>query len=535
MNTTPVLVVGAGPVGLTTALALSSYGVACTVVEATPRHVCEGSRSICVQKHTLELAERIGAGRTMADEGVSWKLGRTYYGNTELFQIRLGETAPGRFPPFVNLPQWRVEEILLAAVEPKPEIDLRWSHRLDALEQDPDGVTAHIAGPSRPVALRAAYVVGCDGGQSRVRDLVGVDFPGATHPDRFLIADIRADLPFPNERRFYFDPPFNPGRQVLVHPQPDRVWRIDWQVPATVDVEEERRSGRLDDRIRAVIGEAPYEIVWVSQYTFAQRLASRFRAGRVFLAGDAAHLMSVFGARGMNSGMQDACNLAWKLWLVAQDRTPDALLDSYEAERRAAARENLRVTEATMRFMVPPTRAHRALRNVVLRGSLHARWLRRFVNSGKLSEPFVYRHSPIVQPVPDGQADLGALPGAVAPDATAAGPGGTRVRVLDLIGPHVTALYLARDGAAAQAFAAETGSTISSVPTRVVTVAPAGRPGPDRLIDDRGEIARVYGPPTGRLYVLRPDTHVAARVESATGDAVAPLVERATGGQGFRQ
>lgn len=528
-DVTPVLIVGAGPVGLTAALALASYGVAGTVVEAEPRHVCEGSRSICVQKHTMELAERIGAGRAMAEEGVSWTLGRTYYRDVELFQTRLGDTAPGRYPPFVNLPQWRVEEILLDAVEQRPEVAVRWSHRLEGLEQDAAGVTAHVTGPDGPRTLRAAYLVGCDGGHSRVRELVGIDFPGAAFRDRFLIADIRADLPFPRERRFFFDPPHNPGRQVLVHPQPDRVWRIDWQVPPSVDVEEERRTGRIHDRIRAVVGDVPYEIVWLSQYTFSQRLAGRFRAGRVFLAGDAAHLMSVFGARGMNSGMQDACNLAWKLWLVCQHGAPDALLDSYEAERRPAAQENLRVTGDTMRFMVPPTRVHRVLRNLVLRGSLRLPRLRRHVNSGKLSQPFVYTDSPIVQPPADGEDTKGARVGAVAPDATAAGPGGTRLRILDLVGPHLTALYLAPDPAAPQAFAKEASATPPPAPTRVVTVAPTGQADTDHLVDDRGEIARVYGPLTGRLYLLRPDTHVAARAEAATPDAVAALVEHATG------
>ena len=148
-------------------------------------------------------------------------------------------------------------------------------------------------------------------------------FPGHSHEDLFLICDIRATLPFPRERRFFFDPPWNPGRQVLVHPQPDDLWRIDWQVPSGTDVEAERASGALDRRIRQVVGRTtPYELAWVTAYRFHQRLAPRFRVGRVLLAGDAAHLMSPFGARGLNSGAADAENLAWKLALVLGGRAP---------------------------------------------------------------------------------------------------------------------------------------------------------------------------------------------------------------------
>ena len=236
-----------------------------------------------------------------------------------------------------------------------------------------------------------AYAVGADGAHSSVRHLLGMGFPGHSHEDLFLICDIRATLPFPRERRFFFDPPWNPGRQVLVHPQPDDLWRIDWQVPSGTDVEAERASGALDRRIRQVVGATtPYELAWVTAYRFHQRLAPRFRVGRVLLAGDAAHLMSPFGARGLNSGAADAENLAWKLALVLGGRAPEALLDSYDAERRAAAVENLAVTDASMRFMVPHGPLRRGARNAILRGSVRFATLRRLVNSGRLSQPFTY-------------------------------------------------------------------------------------------------------------------------------------------------
>jgi len=172
---------------------------------------------------------------------------------------------------------------------------------------------------------------------------------------------------------------------MLVHPQPDGEWRIDWQVSPETDVDAERESGAVDARIRAITRGEPYELVWLTAYRFHARLAERFRVGRVFLAGDAAHLMAPFGARGMNSGVDDASNLASKLARVLAGSAPEQVLDLYEPERRAAAKENLRATGATMRFMAPPTAFHRVWRNAILGGSLHVPALRRFVNSGKLA------------------------------------------------------------------------------------------------------------------------------------------------------
>src|SRR6266545_562741 len=276
---------------MTAALWLARLGVPSVVLEEADGLSGEGSKSICVQRDVLEIFERVGLGRAMAERGVSWKLGRTYFRGTELFQIRFPAVATAAFPPFINLGQAEVESFLLRAVQASELVELRRGHRVEGVEQDQGGVTLTVAGPRGRRRLSAPYAVACDGPRSTVRKALGVDFPGHSFPDTFLIADVRARLPFPSERRFFFDPPFNPGRQVLVHPQPDDVWRID-------------------GRIRAVIGEVPYELVWASVYRFHQRAAERFGVGRVFLAGDAAHLMSPFGARGLNSGVADAENLA---------------------------------------------------------------------------------------------------------------------------------------------------------------------------------------------------------------------------------
>jgi 3-(3-hydroxy-phenyl)propionate hydroxylase len=390
-----VAVVGAGPVGLTVALELAARGVQSVVLEAKPELEPIGSRAIVLARHALAAFRRLGCGE-IVERGVVLDRARTYVGERELFTVEFERPRGDELPAFVNLQQTHTERLLLERVE-----GVRFGSRVTGLRQDDGRVTL----TTEDGEVEASYVVACDGTRSTIRRLLGVDFPGKSFHDRFLIADVRAELPpfARNERRFFFDPPSNPGRQILVHPQPDGEWRMDWQVASETDAEGERHSGALDRRIRALAGDAPYELVWLTAYRFHQRLAPRFRVGRVFLAGDAAHEMSVFGARGLNSGVEDATNLAWKLALVLEGQAPDSLLDSYERERRSAAQENLRVTGATMRFMAPPTPLHRLYRNAVLRGSLRVPALRRFVNSGKLATPAVYPgDAPVGKPLAAG-------------------------------------------------------------------------------------------------------------------------------------
>lgn len=481
----PVAIVGAGPVGLTLAIRLAQHGVASVLFDAQPDHEAAGSRAICMQRETLEIWGRAGVGERVARRGVQWHIGRTYFGNRELFSVELPAATHDHFPPFVNISQSEVESSLIDRCR-EAGVDLRRGWRLTGLDQDADGVDASFETDAGARTVRAAWLVGTDGAHSAARHALGLEFRGYSFDDRFLICDIRARLPFPNERRFFFDPPHNRGRQVLIHPQPDDVWRIDWQVPSETDLDDELRSRRLDARIRAVIGGGvDYELVWATAYRFSQRVVDRFGVGRAFLAGDAAHLMSPFGARGLNSGVADAENLSWKLALVCQGDAPRSLLGSYDAERRPAALENLAVTDATMRFMVPHGPLRRAWRDLVLRLSTRSAWFRARVNSGRLAQPFSYAGSPIVAPGPEDPS----LPrhGEVAPDVPL--PDG---RLRDLLGDGFVVLLAGPAPAPAPPSA--------SVPPAASVVAPD---------DPTGALAGTYAPRGPRGWIIRPDGHLA--------------------------
>jgi 3-(3-hydroxy-phenyl)propionate hydroxylase len=522
----PVVVIGNGPVGETTSLLLARWGIPVIVLDGRPERDRIGSKAICQQRDVLDVWEACGVGRQLANEGVTWSTARTYYQDQELFHLTLADAGHSEFPPFVNISQSRTEEVLAEKIAATPLIEQRWGHTVNTISQDASGVTLTCHTVDGEVEVWAPYVVMAAGSHAgELRRQLGIAFPGRSYDDRFLICDIRAELPgWERERRFYFDPSWNPGRQVLIHPTPGSVFRIDWQVPDHVDLDEEERSGALNQRIRAIIGpDVDYAIVWTSLYTFHGRRAERMKAGRVFLAGDCAHLMAPFGARGLNSGVHDAENVAWKLAFVLRGWAPGALLQTYDTERMAAAAENLEISETTMRFLVPQNAEERAHRLDVLERALSDPEARHQVDSGRMYEPFWYVDSPLTTPCPSrpfaGRPPRGQvpppLPGVIVPDTPITDPEHPKASRLRDIARDGLLLLVADDvaPAAVQAFAAG----LTAVPVRTVAL---------RTLTRNGRLAAMLGVQPGEAWVVRPDGYIAAVVPAADRAIVAGAILR---------
>ncbi|WP_256278475.1 FAD-dependent monooxygenase [Rhodococcus erythropolis] len=522
----PVVVLGNGPVGQTTALMLARWGIRSLILDNRPERDPIGSKAICQQRDVLEAWDAIGVGRQLADEGVTWGCARTFYRDDEVFAQTFVDQGASSFPPFVNISQARTEELLDVQIAASDLVEVRWNHHVDGVRHDDSRTYVDVTTPQGHVVVEADYCVVALGSRAgRIREQLGISFEGRSFDDKFLICDIRADLPdWAHERRFYFDPEWNPGRQVLIHPCPDSTYRIDWQVPGDYDLAAEEASGDLDRRIRQIIGDVEYTITWKSVYRFHSRLADRMRMGRVLLAGDAAHVVSPFGARGLNSGVADAENAAWKLAFVIKGWASADLLETYHDERHAAASENIDVTTATMDFLVPQNKVQSDFRTRILSACASQEQLRSHVDSGRLAEPYWYTTSPIITPDPGypfaGRPPKGSVPqpgpGILLPDTpidSAFTSGATRLRqiardgLLLLVGEAVDAGEL-RDRAA----------TATPVPTRVERFA---------SLDNTGALIDAMRPAPHEIWVIRPDSYVSAVLDSRQPELLGPALQRA--------
>src|SRR5436305_4105816 len=420
----PIVVVGAGPVGLSLAIDLAQRGQGVVLLDDADR-IGEGSRAICFSKRSLEFWDRLGVGQRMVDKGVVWSVGKIFHGNSQLYQFNLLPEQGHRRPAFINLQQFYAEAYLVDRVEELPAIDLRWRNKVVELEQRNDHVALKIETPDGPYRLHANFVVACDGARSSLRQMVGAEFAGQVFEDQFLIADVKMTAAFPTERWFWFDPPFHAGRSALLHKQPDDVWRIDLQLHPDADPMIEKKPENVRPRIARMLGHDKFDFEWISLYKFQCRRMDRLVHGRVIFAGDSAHQVSPFGARGANSGLEDAENLAWKLDRVLRGMSPEALLESYHIERSAAADENIRESTRSTDFMAPNSHQEARLRKTVLSLAKETEFGKRMVNAGRLSTPSIYE-----TPLSSADRDAwrgGPCPGTSMPDPPISARLGDRV------------------------------------------------------------------------------------------------------------
>jgi len=528
----PVIIVGAGPVGLATAIDLAQQGVQVVVLDDDNK-LSNGSRAICFAKRTLEIFDRLGCGDRMVEKGVSWNVGKVFFQDDHVYTFNLlAENGHSR-PAFINLQQYYVEGFLYEHASRLPNLDLRWKNKVTAVTPKADGVELTIETPEGNYTIEGSYVVACDGARSPVRKALGLESKGRTFRDRFLIADVKMKADFPAERWFWFDPPFHRNQSVLLHMQPDNVWRIDFQLGWDADPEVEKRPENVIPRIKALLGhDAQFDFEWVSVYTFSCLRMEKFRHGRVLFAGDSAHGVSPFGARGANSGIQDADNLAWKLRLVLEGKAPDRLLDTYASEREYAADENILNSTRATDFITPKSEVSRLFRDAVLKLSKEHPFARKLVNSGRLSVPSTLHGSALNTPDHDTFSGF-MLPGAPATDAPVS-VSGEAAWFLNQTGEGFTALYFAgADAIDGATVAALNRLKYGAIAVKPIVVVPQG--GATRLphglmsIEDReGWLAQRFDACPGTTYVIRPDQHVCARWRQFDPSHVEAAIARAT-------
>jgi 3-(3-hydroxy-phenyl)propionate hydroxylase len=497
-----LLIVGGGPVGLTLALDLGRRGHRVVLIN---KHdfIAGGSKAICFAKRTLDIWDRLGVGERMVAKGVVWNVGKVFWGaeSEPIYQFDILPVKHQRNPGFINLQQYYAEEYLVDAVRDLPNVELRWGHELVGIDSQEDGVHATVDAGGETYRMQTDWLLACDGCRSATREMLGLDFQGRVFEDNFLIADIKVQEERPSERWFWFDPPFNAGKSALLHKQPDHVWRLDFQLGWDIDRDACVRPENVEPLVRGMLGpDVRWEKEWYSVYTFQCRRMERFLHGRVIFAGDSAHLVSPFGARGCNNGIADADNLAWKLDLVIRGSAPRDLLESYNFEAVVTADENILNSSRSTDFMTPKSAVAQTLRDATLELASQHEFALPFVNSGRLSTAVAYPASPLNTPDSE-EWDGGVPPGSPALDAP----------VSDgyLLGALGDRFVLLCDGLEART---PNGLEVLEV---------------ESFGDPVGLVRSRYAMEPGSAYLIRPDQYVAARWRSPTEEQIRAAMQRA--------
>ena len=509
----PIVIVGAGPAGLTLACDLASRGVRCVLLDEDDTVGVRGasSRGICYAQKSLEIFARLGIYKRVAEKGITWSFGRTFSNEREVYSFNLKTDSVSQQPPFINLQQFYVEWFLVERILELGHTDLRWKNRVTQVTPLEDGVRIEVETPEGRYIIEADHLVDATGANSPIRAQLGIDAHTSRSTDRWCISDVRFKKPLPVERWTWVDAPFNEGRAVWQHLMADGVWRIDYQMPEDCDNELISKPEVAGARLREQLGpDVEFEFVWIGPYGYRDHLLDQFRHGRILFIGDAAHVVSPFGARGGNTGIQDAANLAWKLALVTQGAAQDALLDSYHDERRPAAQENLRVTSRSARFLAPRSSAEHTLRRAVVDLAARYPFARALVNTGRMSVANAY---PPTAHLPEGACTVQNL--------ALTWKGGRTTSVVELLGSGGSdwlGLWFAPTREQAKA----ASDLPPDLPLRLVAV--GGDSGLPALQTDETLARHLGEPPVGSLVLVRPDAYRAARLERPDTASISALL-----------
>ncbi|MCB1337623.1 MAG: FAD-dependent monooxygenase [Maritimibacter sp.] len=500
----PVAIVGAGPVGMTAALALAREGVASVLFDAKATFN-DGSRAICIARQSYHILERLGAVAPFLEKSLGWTTGRSFYRGRQILEFEMPDSPREKYRPMYNIEQQYIEQFLWEAIEREPLIETRWQSEVTGVEDMDGGVTLSVRDPHGSYRLRADWLLAADGARSAVRGLRGLRLKGENYEGRYVIADVQMDHDYPTIRRALFDPDCRRGGTVLVHRQPDNIWRIDYQLRDGEDEAEAIAEANVRASVAAVLAELGYtgtwELEWWSIYSANTLALDDYRDGRVFFIGDSAHIVPIFGVRGLNNGLADAQNVAWKLARVIDGKAGEALLDSYSPERRGATLDVFANASKSARFMTPPTPGWQLMRDAALSLALSHPFAGELANPRQMT-PYTYADSPIVSPDDPGFPS-GPVPGAPLPEARV-GSG----YLSDLLGPGFTLLSIGAD----------LGDGLVGDDLTVVALQPGS------------EAAEMLGAGPGAAYLVRPDSHIAARWMHPTPALVRAALQRSIGG-----
>jgi len=508
------MIVGAGPVGMTAALELARQGVHCVLLDAKST-LNDGSRAICISRSSFETLQQLGVVGAFEEKSLGWTHGRCYYRDHMIYRLEMPHSDQERYLPMYNLEQQYIEQFLADRIAARPEpIDMRWQSEVVAVRTSDERVEATVRTPEGDYAIEADFLLAADGARSRIRSLLGLRLNGENLPGNYVIADVQMDHDFPTERRSFFESAANPDSTILIHRQPDNIWRIDWQILEGQDPDEAIREDNVRARVQKIldmIGHAgPWDLEWWSIYTANTLCLDDYRHGRILFIGDAAHIVPIFGVRGLNNGFADAVNAAWKLAYVLHGDAGVALLDSYTPERRGATLDVFRNAGKSSRFMTPPSRGYALMRKAVLQLSLSRDFTRRFADPRQVL-PYTYGDSPLTGFHERDREFGGGVPaGGIAVNRRIASDD----FLLDHLGTGFTGLYFASGP--------DLSPTVRGLFARLRTIDPHFKPlvvapeslqqsDVDIIVDASGRIAAAYAADAGSFYLLRPDRHVAAR------------------------
>jgi len=532
-----VVIAGGGPVGLGLALALARQGVASVVIEADDT-VCKGSRAICLSRRSLEILDHLGALDGFLSKGLGWTTGRSFYRETEVLRFDMPHAASDRFLPMTNIPQYWIEEFLVEAAEKHADlIDLRWQTKLERMEADAHGVRLDLSTGATRYTAETDWLVACDGARSKIRQDLGLRMNGTAYEGRYVIVDVEVDLPWPTERLAWFDPPSNPGRTMLMHRQPDNVWRLDYQLHDDEDAEEMTRPERVlpvvEAHFRMLKIDKPWRLVWASTYRASALSLDDYVHGRVIFAGDAAHLVPIFGVRGLNSGFEDVFNLAWKLAAVVEGRAAPELLSSYSRERHDAWATNVSHAMKSTEFMAPPSRGFELMRDAVLSLAARHQSLSTLINP-RQSSVLPYDDTALNLTSPDEHSFSGPLrPGVLVPDFPVE-CGGRPQFLSQHLADSFTAIVFPGEGLSAEhAAAAVAAAQVTGMPIALAIVVPrtdGAAMGPSNLlVDAAGRIRKAFDADPFAVYLVRPDGYVCCRWRRASGNDIAAALHEILG------